>query len=484
MNGRRRVLVVGGGVAAHRLAEKLHDHGHRGGVTLLEPATPPPASEPAGTVPALVVPGALPTGLDLRRREVWSLRDGVRVRHPYDVLVLATGARPLVPDVPGLRMADGRLSAGVLAPRPSPGPAEGEPPRGPVAVVGDGPAALTYASDLARRGVDVTLLCRGRYPLARRLDEHCGALLAERLALSGVTVLTGRALRRRVPDGLLLDDGRELPAASVLLCLGATPDTGLARAAGLPVGAGVLVDHRFRTSDPHVYAVGPCAEPVDGELPRRYADFDQDVELDQAEALAEILATGRTPAGSRPELGVPGDPLRLPSRVAELFCVGRPDDFTRPGVRVVTLSGAGDDGHARLAVRGDRLVAAVVFGLPKAVAALAHLHRHGRRLPSDRLSLLLGLPSGPPSSAHGAADDLVLCLCNNVSRRALSGAWRAGARTVPALAAATGATTGCGGCTRELTQLCRSLGEAPPAPPPASRTPERPAESRRPLEAA
>lgn len=121
------VVIVGGGPAAHRLAHRLHALGHRDAVTVIG-AEPRPAYNRAllgsvldGTLsaerlalPALPAPvraltGARAVRIDRARRTV-HLKDGREL--PYDILVLATGARPRIPDVPGLMTARGRLAEG------------------------------------------------------------------------------------------------------------------------------------------------------------------------------------------------------------------------------------------------------------------------------------------------------------------------------------------------------------------------------------
>lgn len=83
-------------------------------------------------------------------------------------------------------------------------------------------------------------------------------------------------------------------------------------------------------------------------------------------------------------------------------------------------------------------------------------------MPADRLALLLGLRAGAGAGGAGAdpatlADEAVLCHCNNVSKGAVVRAWQDGARDVGAVAAATRATTGCGGCADAVRAVCAAL---------------------------
>jgi assimilatory nitrate reductase electron transfer subunit len=418
------VLVVGDGPAAQRLVDRLRHHGFDGAVTVL------------GAGPATVV-----TSVDRARRRVLAQVNGAPATYSYDALVLAVEARPLIPDVPGLVDSAGRLTEGVVAP----GPASGTPPvtGESAAVLGEGPLAVETAASLAARGVDATLVCATPHPLYTRLGETCSGMLSERLERAGVTVLGGRTAVGRLPGRLRLDDGTTLRAETVVLCAGTAPDTRLARACGLEVRVGTVVDDRLRTSDPHVHAIGDSTAH-DGRL----ADGPQ-VAWEQAEALAEILAGHAVTYRPRPSA------LRLRTDVADVAAIGSPADLHRPGTRQIGLTDRANRRYVRLALRDERVVAAVLFGLPQAIATIGFLHRRGQRLPSDRLGLLLDLPAGPASGSAAGGGNAPVCLCGNVSEQTLLAAWRAGSRTVTELAKTTRATTGCGGCTGPVEELCR-----------------------------
>ncbi|MFE2149373.1 FAD-dependent oxidoreductase [Streptomyces lavendulae] len=467
-----RLVVVGYGPAAHRLVERLGHHRPHGPVTVLG-AEPEPAynrplltavldgslpvralrlpDPPAGTVVRL---GVRAVRLDLRRRLVHT-DDGDR--HPYDRLVLATGAAPVVPDLPWLRTTDGALAdrvrplrtladcAGLGAPGTT------GTTGAAVAVVGGGVLGVEAALALRRAGRRVTLVHRGPYPLDRHLDARGGQTLTGRLRTLGIEVRTGRTVLAREPGALLLDDGDRVEADEALLCVGARPRVGLARTAGLAVRTGVLVDDRLRTSAARVHALGDCAEPLDGGAHGPFADPGPTGRVpaggftaawDQAETLAALLTGGR----ARPAAG--RRVLRLKAEELDLMRVGTPD-----GAEETVVLGDGARGrYARLSLSGGRLTGAELIGLGRAAADVARLYERAVPVPADRLALLLGdtpaYRSGPPP---GTA---VVCHCNNVTGDALAEAWEAGARTVEALAAATRAGTGCGGCRDELGDRC------------------------------
>lgn len=467
------IVIVGWGPAAHRLVTTLRRLGHTGPVTVLGAERHPAYHRPLlGSVlgghltpEALTLPeaqadlrtGTTVTSVDRRRRTVHT---GDGTTHPYDTLVLATGARPRRP-LPGGPAGDGQPTgtappAGVTALRTlddvrSLRAALGEPPAPPasVAVVGAGVLGVETAVTLRESGHHVTLVHRAPHPLARRLDATAGSLLAQRLRQLGIRLLLGRAATGHGPGFLLLDDDERVPADHVVLCAGIVPLTGLARRAGLAVGTGILVDERLRTSDPHIHAIGDCAEQQ-GVLPGGVTTA-----WEQADTLAGLLHGARPAAPARPPRSV----LRLRTRAVELAVFGPPEhlaggDRTTETVTFQDRSGAR---YARLVLSEGRVLAGVLLGLPRAAAAVTQLYDRDAPAPADRLSLLLGVP---PTTGEPAAppEDCPVCDCNNVSRAALRQAWQDGARDLYALVAATRATTGCGGCADDVRAWCAQAG--------------------------
>ena len=199
-------------------------------------------------------PNTQVTGLDRAGRAVL-LADGERIE--YDHLVLATGATPVRLPFPG---ADGpqvlmyRTLSDVqqMIAHAETG--------GDAVVIGGGLLGLEAAAGLAKRGMRVTVLHAVDRLMERQLDHGAAALLERRLAGQGIAVITQAKTTTIEPDAVLLADGRRVPAKIVVMAVGIRPHAELARAAGLPVNRGVLVDDTMRTEDPHVWAIGECAE--------------------------------------------------------------------------------------------------------------------------------------------------------------------------------------------------------------------------------
>ena len=185
--------------------------------------------------------------------------------YPYDKLVIATGARPIRPNIPGVdaqgvyclrTVEDGiRLKRAVTA--------QGKKQ---VAIIGGGFIGLEVAEELALSGLEVhvfEMLPR----LLPFLDESFSTAVLNVLTSHGVQVHTGAAVEALLTeDGAVravrTGDGAETPADLVLLSIGVTPNSELAAAAGLELGikGSIVVDDGMRTSDPTIWACGDCVQ--------------------------------------------------------------------------------------------------------------------------------------------------------------------------------------------------------------------------------
>ncbi len=183
---------------------------------------------------------------------------------PYDKLILAQGGNPVVPELPGRDAAHVFRLWTVPDMDRLDGHIERYAPASAV-VVGGGFIGLEMAEAFRRRGIATTVVELLPSVLGI-MDREFGALVAKELEANGVRVLTGVGVKAVHAEGrtLELSDGRHLPAELVLFSVGVRPELGLARAAGLEIGAsgGLLVDDHLRTSDPDVYAAGDMVEVV------------------------------------------------------------------------------------------------------------------------------------------------------------------------------------------------------------------------------
>lgn len=211
-----------------------------------------------------------------RRVQVRERATGRLYVEPYDALVLATGAAPVVPPVPGVDLPQVRVLRNVpdvdaLQELVSGGARS-------AVVVGAGFIGLEVAEAFRHRGLEVTIVELADQVLAP-LDPEMARAVEVELRHQGVEVRLGTALAgvratgasehdgaaTRTAVTVDLADGTEVGADVVLLAVGVRPESGLARAAGLELDqrGAVVVDDTLRTSDPAVYAVGDAIEVVD-----------------------------------------------------------------------------------------------------------------------------------------------------------------------------------------------------------------------------
>lgn len=139
-----------------------------------------------------------------------------------------------------------------------------------VAIIGAGLIGSEFANDLALGGLEVQVIAPDEQLMPGLLPAQVAAPVQAALAELGVHFHLGRSVvgAQAAGEGLVLelDDGNQLEADLVLSAIGLLANTALAQDAGLVCGKGIQVDRYLRTSDPHVYALGDCAEVMGMQL--------------------------------------------------------------------------------------------------------------------------------------------------------------------------------------------------------------------------
>lgn len=289
---RQRLVVVGGDAAGMSAASKVRREDPQREIVVFERG--PHTSYSACGIPYLVG-GLLEDAEQLVARSPQEFRDkyaiDARVRHEvsridphrqrvegidlesgrtfseaYDQLLLATGARPFCPDLPGREAANifglSTLQSGIRVQQAL----ERMQPRRAV-VVGGGYIGLEMAEALVRRGLQVTLVQRGP-EVMETLDPDMGALVSDALRRVGVTLYLGEAVTGFETAGgraeAVVTEQRSLPTDLVILGLGAVPNADLGAAAGLATGlrGALKVDSRQQTGTSGIWAAGDCVETV------------------------------------------------------------------------------------------------------------------------------------------------------------------------------------------------------------------------------
>ena len=192
--------------------------------------------------------------------KVHNLATGEQYFENYDNLVLAPGASPFVPPIPGVERALTLRNVGDTDEMASAVDAVLARPQPTAVIMGGGFIGVELAENLIERGLKVTIVELAEQVLAP-LDVEMAALVQQHLIKNGVRVVTGASVTEICSESVALSNGDSLPASLVVAAIGVRPETGLAEAAGLELGerGGILVDEHQRTSDPSIYAVGDAA---------------------------------------------------------------------------------------------------------------------------------------------------------------------------------------------------------------------------------
>lgn len=274
----QRIVIVGGGGAGHACAEMLARHGFGDRVTIVSDDADRPydrtfcskqflSGEKSRDDSFLPLPdtttsmiGRRATAIDVAGRTM-ALDDGTTL--PWDALVLATGAEPIRPDLPGFDRPDVHLlrtlkDADALLAAAQPGKR--------AVIVGASFIGLEAAASLTQRDVSIDVVGPEAVPLAKVLGPEVGAMIRQVHEEQGVRFHLGRKATSWDGHALVLDNGHAIEADFVVVGAGVKPRVELARAAGLAVaddGDGVIVDDALKTSIDGVYAIGDIARYPD-----------------------------------------------------------------------------------------------------------------------------------------------------------------------------------------------------------------------------
>ncbi len=276
----REYLIIGGGVAGTSAASAIREQDANGRITIL-------SEEPYPLYSRLRLPEFIAGRLDsarlLLKQESWYQEQRVRLRlqeravavdggrrtvrtdagrqYSYDRLLLATGGVSFLPSIPGIGRA-GVFSLRTITDAIGIKEFAAVPRR--VAMIGGGLLGLETANALRLAGCEVTVVEFAARLLPRQTDGICSAMLQKRLEAMGLSFVLGASVKEIVGaervNALRLADGRSLPCEMVIVAAGMRGSVELARAMGLAVQRGVLVDDRMATSQPQVFAAGDLVE--------------------------------------------------------------------------------------------------------------------------------------------------------------------------------------------------------------------------------
>jgi len=391
------------------------------------------------------------TAIDTARKVVVGAKGEV----PYDKLLIATGSAPFIIPVPGKDLP------GVVAYRDledTNAMIDAAKPGARAVVIGGGLLGLEAAAGLRLRGMEVTVVHLMGHLMERQLDEAAGYLLRKDLEKRGIAIQLNASTKAIVGagkvEGVELADGTTIPADIVVMAVGIRPETTVAKAAGLAVERGIVVDAQMVTSDPNVLALGECVQ-FQGQLFGLVAPL-----YDQAKVVAATLS-GTEAAFTPKELST-----KLKVTGCDLFSAG---DFAEgEGREDIVLRDPSRGVYRRVVLEDDRVVGAVMYGDTAEGSWFFDLIRDGTDVAAMRDTLIFGQayqggsPLDPMAAVAALPDEAEICGCNGVCKGTIVAAIKdKGLTSLEEVRAVTKASASCGQCTAKVEQvLAVTLGDA------------------------
>ena len=397
-HGKRRLVVVGNGMAGMRTVEELmklasdswevvvfgaEPHGNYNRILL----SPVLAGEKKREEIVLHSPewyvehgvtlhmGDAVVSIDRRIRTVKS-QNGVEAT--YDRLLLATGSPPIMLPIPGAKLP-GVITFRDLADVDAMLERTGRGRR--AVVIGGGLLGLEAANGLRMRGMEVTVVHLLDMLMERQLDAAAASLLRVSLTSRGIgfkmPAQTSELVGEDHVRAVRFKDGTEIEADLVVMAVGVRPNIELAKSAGVQCERGVLVDDTLQTYDPAIYAVGECVQ-------HRKITFGLVAPLwEQARVCAMHLAE-RGVSRYRGSLAA----TQLKVTGIDLYSAG--EFHGTEHAEDIVLRDPGRSVYKRLIVRDNKLRGAVLFGDTSAGPWYAELIEAGKDVAGLRDRLLFG----------------------------------------------------------------------------------------------
>ncbi|MBF6258377.1 FAD-dependent oxidoreductase [Nocardia farcinica] len=393
MNHPRTIAIVGASAAGVAAACAIRKGGFAGEVSIFDsdahlPYERPPLSKAiskeglplrdivsAGTYSELDLTLRLGVRVDSLDAANRSLRLQDRSMEPFDQVLIATGGLPRTITVRGvdlenvlyLRNADdasqlaGRLAAG-----------------GPLVVVGAGFIGLELAAVARSLDVDVTVIDNAPLPLLGSVGAEVAELFRDMHAARGVRLLMQTAVSELRGSGyveeVVLQDGRILPASTVVVGVGVVPNTGLARSAGLSCDDGIDVNAHGRTANPWIWAAGDAAIRKHSRLRRRARIEHWDTAQRHGAAVGQSMIGVETEESSVPYVW--SDQYGL---TYQAFGRREPSDM------VVFRRGSTPENFLAFWIEDDRVQAAAGIGHPRELRAARSLIETQQRISPEVL---------------------------------------------------------------------------------------------------
>ena len=374
----------------------------------------------------------------------------------YDKLVIATGSDPFIIPLPGHDL-DGVLTYRDLDDVER--MIDVSKNEGTAVVIGGGLLGLEAAAGLKAQGMDVVVLHLMPTLMERQLDQAAGYLLEKAFDDLGIRVITKANTHEIIGSdgkvvGVSLDDGTKIDCEMVVMAVGIRPNMGLAKDIGIDCNRGILVGDDMRTSDADIFALGECVEHR-GQCYGLVAPL-----YEMASAIAENLIGGdATYEGS-----VTATKLKVTG--IDLYSAG---DFAEgEGREEIVLRDASGGVYKRLVLKDNKIIGAVLYGETSDGPWFFDLLKKQTDVSEMRETLIFGqayqggTPLDPMAAVAALPDDAEICGCNGVCKGAIiSTITEKGLTSLDDVRAHTKASASCGTCTGLVEQvMALTLGDS------------------------
>jgi nitrite reductase (NADH) large subunit len=353
----------------------------------------------------------------------------------YDELILATGSSAFIPSIPGIQ------KSGVTAFRnikDCETMMEASESYRRAAVIGGGLLGLEAARGLLNLGMEVHVVHNASYLMNRQLDTMSADMLKRELMGQGMRFWmekrTEKIMGRKRAEGLQFSDGTKLIADLIVLAVGISPNIAVAANSGIKTNRAIVVDDYMRTSVPHIYAVGECAEHDDTVYGLVAPLYEQ----------GKVLARTLTGVDTAPYKGsIPYSMLKVSG--VDVFSAG---DIQGSEVQVALQQYNGLQGtYKKVTVKEGKIAGAVLYGDSTEGMKLLDLLKKKAAAEVLLEKVESSGAGGMDAAVMAMADHETICSCNGVSKGAIVQAiGEDNLQTVEQIRDKTKASGSCGGC--------------------------------------
>ncbi|BBH20278.1 nitrite reductase [NAD(P)H] [Paenibacillus baekrokdamisoli] len=365
----------------------------------------------------------------------------------YDKIIIATGSNPFILPIPG---SDKEGVVGFRDISDCNQMIAAAQKYNKAAIIGGGLLGLEAAKGLVNLGMDVTVVHLMEDIMERQLDHTASSMLQAELERQGIKF----AMRKQTSEliggervsGLRFSDGSILDSELVVMAVGIKPNIALAKASGMEVERGIVVDDYMRTSFEGVYSVGECTQ-------HRGVCYGLVAPLfEQGHVLAKHICGVDT-------LPYEGSIVATKLKISGVDVFSAGEFVEGPEHTVIAAKDEWKRTYKKILLHDNVIVGAVLFGDVTESSNLQKLIRQQSEMTDDIYNTVMGTGccgdgAKKKASVETMSDDEIVCGCNGVTKKTIVDVITdQGLTSVDEIKACTGATRSCGGCKPVVEQI-------------------------------